>query len=64
MNFPESYSDSVRQMQMQAYGSSTREVHECKCKHSEINACAITYPASQNAGFHYLPLMHGAGLHV
>ena len=41
MNFPESYSDPVSQMQMQAYGSSTREVHECKCKHSEINACAI-----------------------
>ena len=66
MNLPEFYADPVSQMQVQAYGSSTREVHmfSTKCKHSEINASAITYPASQNAGFHYLTLMRGAGLHV
>lgn len=66
MNLPEFYADPVSQMQVQAYGSSTKEVlmFSTKCKHSEINASAITYLASQNAGFHYLTLMHGACLHV
>ena len=43
MNLPEFYADPVSQMQVQAYGSSTREVHmfSTKCKHSEINASAI-----------------------
>lgn len=49
MNLPEFYADPVSQMQVQAYGSSTREVHmfSTKCKHSEINAsakCWISLP--------------------
>lgn len=53
MNLPEFYADPVSQMQVQAYGSSTKEVlmFSTKCKHSEINASAITYLASQMLDF-------------